>query len=58
MHKFHVSYVDNKEKLIAEKTTQYFTDEKLPDEDINKILEAGRNATTRKPLDEISTIIK
>ena len=40
------AYVDSKEKLITEKTTQYFTDEKLPDEDINKILEAGRNATS------------
>ena len=37
---------DNKDLLITEKTTQYFMNEDVPDEDINKILNAGINATS------------
>ena len=36
----------NKDLLITEKTTQYFTDEVVLDEDINKMLQAGVNTAS------------
>lgn len=36
----------NKDLLITEKTTQYFSDDSVPEEDIIKIVNAGMNATS------------
>lgn len=41
-----ISNGGSKDLLITEKTTQYFLDEKIPNEDINAIVNAGINATS------------
>lgn len=38
--------VSNKDLLITEKTTQYFTDDAVPESDITSIVNAGINATS------------
>lgn len=38
--------VSNKDLLITEKTTQYFTDDAVPESDITAIVNAGINATS------------
>ena len=38
--------VDKKDLLITEKTTQYFTDDAVPESDIKAIVNAGINATS------------